>query len=102
MDRDDLDVILLLVIGQRHIERPARLDFGHQQEFRKGFGVQVLLDYAAVTDDILRLLPGDAAGGPHRSWRAFGGPTFANVVPPPLIFKWSGAPIRRRMLAIGR
>jgi hypothetical protein len=24
------------------------------------------------------------------------------VRPPPLIFKWSGAPIRRRMLAIGR
>jgi hypothetical protein len=24
------------------------------------------------------------------------------VRPPPLILKWSGAPIRRRMLAIGR
>ena len=60
MDRDDVDVILLLVVSQRHIERPARLDFGHQEEFRKRLGVQVFLDYAAVTDHILSLLPGDA------------------------------------------
>jgi hypothetical protein len=36
------------------------LDFGHQQAFRERFGLRVLLDSAAVTDDIFCLMPADA------------------------------------------